>query len=193
MDRNEFDNYNSLKLEDRILTSVEVNGATDDQLYKRIVKITKAANNKLKDLALSIGERNALLTIATGGVSAIKLMSRKSLVDFLLNVYPTAIADGSHRDLSQVNYFDVAYDPKNEVEIKRKEINEVIQTTSDFTLDIPGREYNNVDQSMGAIITDNTAPKEGFLATNKDKIIIGVGAVSLAALALHVFKSAKKS
>lgn len=188
MTRSEFDHYNTLKLEDRILTTSEVKGVSDDYLKERIKSIIKKANNKLKNIQLSVTERLGLLTIATEGLKCLRnvLTLRSSMELFYLDTYPNAITASSGKNLSMVDYYDYIPEKTDEITIQRQSIIDQLQTQSDFANDVPDREFNYKDDDsmsgfgLPAIITDN-----------KDKIVLSLGLIALGALGYHVFKTAR--
>jgi hypothetical protein len=190
MYRSEFDHYNTLKLEDNILSASEVAGYGYDFLKDRVKSLILQANKRLKNIQLSVSEKSGLLIIATEGIKALNLAGKAKketdakniLSKFYLDVYPNAIAQYSGKNLSMVEFYDVATDPKSEVQIQRKAITEQLQTSSDFANDVPMREFDS--KEMGALPT--------FITDNKEKIAIGLGCMMLGGLAYHVFKSAKK-
>jgi len=185
--RNEFDHYNTLKLEKRILTAPEVNRASVELLTEKVKNIVKAASYKLRDIQLSRPERMALIRIASEGLKALRLRNKNTLSAFYLDTYPNLVAEGSHKDLSAVNFFDYTVDRKNEVFVHTQGIEDQIRNAGVFSLDVPRREY-----SMSGI--GETIPVvPNFFSTNKEKIFLGVGILALAGLAYHVFKVTKMS
>lgn len=175
MYRSEFDHYNTLKLEDRILTTSEVDGANLEALKDVVKTIVKRAVKRLNNVQLAVVERHALLNIATEGLKAIKKNSLIALKFFYLETYQNALTDGSGKNLSTVNYFDYKVDPKSEVRILKQKLVEDIQKSSDFAMDTPNREYdynpNHETEAMGAL--------PAFITDNKVKIAVGVGAILL--------------
>jgi hypothetical protein len=218
--KNEFDHYNTLKLEPRILDASEISGIDIGNLKNRVKKIIKNAAKKLRSVEISIAERNALIKIASAGLTALAVGSAndlaspdgttpaqdanflKAMVSFYTNAYQSALADGSKKDLSAVKYFDYVADPTNALAVQEQSINDQISNSPAFADDVPHREYG-MGGFGSAYNTHHKISKKGmgdvipatpsFFAANQEKILIGAGILALGLLGYHVFKVAKSS
>lgn len=113
MKNSEFDNFNTLKLEDRFIPFNEIGGIEPMIFRKRIQSILDNAVEKIKNKSISNISRSLLFQILTEGNKAMRDGSHKALVDFYYNAYRDAITEGNQPQFAEVGEWNWIVDNKS--------------------------------------------------------------------------------
>jgi hypothetical protein len=113
MKQSEFDNFNTLNLEDRFIPFNEVGGIEPMIFKKRIQKILSNALKKVQDKSISNISRSLLFQVLTEGNKAMRDGSHKALVEFYYNAYRDAITEGNQPQFAESGEWDWIVDNKS--------------------------------------------------------------------------------
>jgi len=165
--QNEFDNLNTMMLEDFPLRPDEVQSADPVEFRERCADIIVKAQERLTFAGITQQERLGLMRIASKGLECMRYNSHEALQDFYLNCYSVEINKATESEYMVAQDFSYVVDENKEVIIHEQEIKEGIDQFSAFdpAFNHPSFSANN---GMGSL-----AEVEGFVSKNKNMLILG--------------------
>ena len=148
---NEFDNFNTMMLEDYPLRFDEVDNVDPVQFRERVAKIIRKASDKLTFAGITNEERLGLMKIATKGLEAMKFNSHDELVKFYKTTYMDEINKATQSDFFVAQDFNYVADDNADVIIHEQEINETIDQFNAFdpAFNRPSWTHDNKGRKMG--------------------------------------------